>query len=108
MSCNEMCQFVSNEVLVEFFTRLAGADEPAKINFRFVLALMLTLYPVTRFLLEMVRRDEQFVFGSEMTIAQNVSLLSLVGAVVLWIYVARGQRPLATFAPLAAPARPSR
>ncbi len=34
-------QFVSNEVVVEFFTRLEGADEPAKINFRFVLALML-------------------------------------------------------------------
>jgi len=34
-------QFVSNEVLVEFLDRLEGEDEPAKVNFRFVLALML-------------------------------------------------------------------
>lgn len=34
-------RFVSNDVLIEFFERLEGAGEPAKINFRFVLALML-------------------------------------------------------------------
>ncbi|HET6428478.1 MAG TPA: hypothetical protein VFJ30_08715 [Phycisphaerae bacterium] len=34
-------QFVSNEVLIEFFERLEGEDAPAKVNFRFVLALML-------------------------------------------------------------------
>ena len=33
--------FVDNEVLADFFQKLAGADEPAKVNFRFVLALML-------------------------------------------------------------------
>jgi hypothetical protein len=33
--------FVDTEVLVDFFTKLAGAEEPAKVNFRFVLALML-------------------------------------------------------------------
>ena len=33
--------FVDNEVLVDFFNRLADQDEPAKISFRFVLALML-------------------------------------------------------------------
>ena len=34
-------QFVSNEVLLECFERLEGDQAPGKINFRFVLALML-------------------------------------------------------------------
>ena len=32
---------INNNILVEFFEKLDGHDEPAKINFRFVLALML-------------------------------------------------------------------
>ncbi len=32
---------VNHAVLLDIFERLAGADEPAKINFRFVLALIL-------------------------------------------------------------------
>ena len=32
---------VDNEVLIEFFNKLDGFSEPAKVNFRFVLALML-------------------------------------------------------------------
>ncbi len=33
--------FVDNELLINFFERLDGSEEPAKINFRFVLALIL-------------------------------------------------------------------
>jgi len=33
--------FVNDEVLIGFFERLEGADEPAKVQFRFVLALIL-------------------------------------------------------------------
>jgi len=33
--------FVDDELLVNFFERLEGADDPAKVNFRFVLALVL-------------------------------------------------------------------
>jgi hypothetical protein len=33
--------FVDDDVLVSFFERLDGADEPAKVQFRFVLALIL-------------------------------------------------------------------
>lgn len=33
--------FVDDELLVSFFERLEGAEEPARINFRFVLALVL-------------------------------------------------------------------
>lgn len=32
---------VDNDLLINFFERLDGADEPAKVNFRFVLALIL-------------------------------------------------------------------
>ena len=32
---------VDDELLINFFERLGGADDPAKINFRFVLALVL-------------------------------------------------------------------
>ncbi|KPK83896.1 MAG: hypothetical protein AMJ81_07080 [Phycisphaerae bacterium SM23_33] len=34
-------KFVADEVLVDFFERLDGQEEPAKVSFRFVLALML-------------------------------------------------------------------
>jgi len=34
-------QSVDSGALIDFFNRLEGADEPAKVNFRFVLALML-------------------------------------------------------------------
>lgn len=33
--------FVDDEVLINFFERLAGENEPLKVNFRFVLALVL-------------------------------------------------------------------
>ena len=52
-------------------------------------ALGMTIYPITRFLLEMVRTDESAVFGTGMTISQNGSLLVLIGATALWIYILR-------------------
>ncbi len=50
-------------------------------------ALLLTIYPVTRFLLEIIRTDESAVFGTGLSISQNVSLLMLVGAAGLWYYI---------------------
>ena len=52
-------------------------------------ALLLTIYPITRFLLEMIRTDEAPVFGTGMSISQNVSLLLLLAAVALWAYILR-------------------
>ena len=52
-------------------------------------ALGMTIYPITRFLLEMVRTDERPVFGTGMTISQNGSLLVLIGAIALWFYILR-------------------
>lgn len=51
-----------------------------------IFALFLTLYPVTRFLLEVIRTDESSFLGTGLTVSQNVSLLLLVIAAILWAY----------------------
>lgn len=50
-----------------------------------VFALFLSVYPVTRFLLEMIRNDESAIFGTGLTISQNVSLVLLAAAGIFWI-----------------------
>jgi prolipoprotein diacylglyceryltransferase len=52
-----------------------------------VTALALTLYPITRFLIEKIRTDEPPIFGTGMTISQNVSLIFLVSAIALWAVI---------------------
>lgn len=52
-------------------------------------ATFLVLYPVTRFLLEMIRVDEPGVFRTGLTISQLVSLLVLLCAVAFWAHVLR-------------------
>jgi phosphatidylglycerol:prolipoprotein diacylglycerol transferase len=54
-----------------------------------VIALLLTVYPVARFLLEMIRVDESPVFGTGLSISQNISLLLLIGVAGLWVYLLR-------------------
>jgi phosphatidylglycerol:prolipoprotein diacylglycerol transferase len=68
-----------------------------------VLAWMLTLYPITRFLLEWIRSDEASVLetGFKITISQTISLLILVAVTGLWIYLLR--QPRGSALPLAAP-----
>jgi len=60
-----------------------------------LLALALTIYPITRFLLEAIRTDELAIFGTGMSISQNVSLLLLLIAAGLWWYVLRQPRGVA-------------
>lgn len=60
-----------------------------------VWAMFLTLYPITRFLLEIIRTDESGVFGTGLSISQVVSLILLVCALVFWGYVLRKPRGLA-------------
>ena len=60
-----------------------------------VFALGLTIYPITRFLLEIIRTDESPIFGTGLSISQNVSLLVLAGVVILWWHVLRQPRGLA-------------
>jgi phosphatidylglycerol:prolipoprotein diacylglycerol transferase len=59
-----------------------------------VLALLVTLHPVSRFLLEIVRTDESAVFGTGLSISQNLSLAMLAGAAVLWWIVLNRPRHL--------------
>jgi phosphatidylglycerol:prolipoprotein diacylglycerol transferase len=54
-----------------------------------IFALLASVYPVTRFLIEILRSDEAAVSGTGMTIAQNISLVMLILAAGLWLYVLR-------------------
>ena len=57
-----------------------------------VTALMLTVYPISRFLLEIIRIDESAVFGTGLSISQNISIVIFVLALGLWA-VLRRQEP---------------
>ncbi len=52
-------------------------------------AALLVLYPITRFLLELIRADEPGRLQTDLTISQWVSCGLLVLAVGLWIYLIR-------------------
>jgi hypothetical protein len=58
-------------------------------------ALMMTVYPITRFLIETIRTDEQNIWGTGLHISQNISLGILAAAVCLWIYILRRPAKLA-------------
>lgn len=55
-------------------------------------ALTLTLHPISRFLLEIIRTDEAPVFQTGLSISQNISLLMLAAAAALWWRVLRSGR----------------
>ena len=50
-----------------------------------MLAWAATIYPITRFLMEIIRTDEGPVFGTTLSISQNISLLILAGVAIFWI-----------------------
>jgi len=66
-----------------------------------VFALVLTLHPLSRLLLEAIRVDEPPALGTPLSISQLVSLVLLALAAALWWWIAR-QPPLG---PAAAPTR---
>jgi phosphatidylglycerol---prolipoprotein diacylglyceryl transferase len=53
------------------------------------IALLLTIHPITRFLLEVIRTDEPAVFGTGLSISQNISIVLLACAAGLWWYTFR-------------------
>jgi phosphatidylglycerol:prolipoprotein diacylglycerol transferase len=57
-----------------------------------VFALLLTLYPVMRFLEETIRVDEPGQFRTSFSISQWISLLLLAAVVTLWVYIFRQPR----------------
>jgi phosphatidylglycerol:prolipoprotein diacylglycerol transferase len=65
-----------------------------------VFALLVTLHPLSRFVLELIRSDEPGQFGTQLTISQLLSLAILAGAGVLWWYIER--QPRGSALPLAA------
>lgn len=50
-------------------------------------AWMITIHPVFRFLEEVLRTDEQNVWGTNMHISQNISVLMLAAGIGLWCYM---------------------
>jgi phosphatidylglycerol:prolipoprotein diacylglycerol transferase len=54
-----------------------------------VAALLLSIYPVQRILLEIIRTDERAVFHTGLSISQNVSVLLLLGVAIFWWYIER-------------------
>lgn len=60
-----------------------------------VLALALLVYPVSRFVLEIIRVDEPSQFGTELSISQLISFGVLATGVAILIFVEIQRRPLA-------------
>jgi phosphatidylglycerol---prolipoprotein diacylglyceryl transferase len=52
-------------------------------------ALLISVYAVSRFLIEMLRTDEAAIFGTGMSISQNISLALLMFVVGFWFYILR-------------------
>ena len=52
-----------------------------------VFLLLMIYYPIARFILEMIRTDENSFFGTGLTISQNVSLLILISAVPFGVFL---------------------
>ncbi|MCA9245785.1 MAG: prolipoprotein diacylglyceryl transferase [Planctomycetales bacterium] len=50
-------------------------------------ALMATLYPISRFLIEVIRTDELAVGKTNMSISQNVSVLVIVAVAAFWVFL---------------------
>jgi len=57
-----------------------------------VFALMVTIHPISRYVQEIIRTDESGVFGTKLSISQNISVLMLLGAVGLWYHLSKQPR----------------
>lgn len=67
---------------------LAVAFTPLARRAGEVFALVLTLHPISRMLLEAIRVDEPPALGTPLSISQLLSLALLVAAVALWCWIA--------------------
>jgi phosphatidylglycerol:prolipoprotein diacylglycerol transferase len=81
------------------------AYDPFKRRDGELLAWAATIYPITRFLMEIIRTDEGPVFGTTLSISQNISLLILAGVAIFWWYLSRQPRTIAW--PVQATQRPT-
>jgi phosphatidylglycerol:prolipoprotein diacylglycerol transferase len=62
---------------------------------------LITIYPVARFLLEVIRTDETAFAATGLTISQNISVLLLLFACSLWYYISKQPTGHIEFAPSA-------
>ncbi len=60
---------------------------PYRRNAGEVFALLLLIYPISRYLLEIIRRDEGGMFGTALTISQWVSIGTFTFGLALFVYV---------------------
>jgi phosphatidylglycerol:prolipoprotein diacylglycerol transferase len=54
-----------------------------------LVALTMTLHPISRFLIEVIRIDESAVFGTGLSISQNISIAVFLGGLACWWIVLR-------------------
>ena len=54
-----------------------------------VFGLLITIYPIIRILLEVIRTDEAPQLGTGLSISQLISILLLTAVVIYWSYVLR-------------------
>ena len=82
-----------NAFLLAFVT---ASYYPHRIRDGAVLAIACIVYPITRFMLELVRGDELGQFNTNFTISQWVSFLLCACGVAFAVFLAVRSRPLAT------------
>jgi phosphatidylglycerol---prolipoprotein diacylglyceryl transferase len=70
-------------------TLLLLAFEPLRTRDGQTFALLITVHPVSRFLLEIIRIDEPAIFGTGLSISQNISVVMLAAAAGLWWWIER-------------------
>ncbi|MBS0208849.1 MAG: prolipoprotein diacylglyceryl transferase [Planctomycetes bacterium] len=70
------------------------AYEPFKRRDGELIAWMISIYAVTRFLVEIIRTDESAVFGTGLSISQNISLMMIVVVAGLWYWMRRHPAPV--------------
>jgi len=75
-------------------TLLLLAFEPLRTRDGQTFALLITIHPVSRFLLEIIRIDEPALFGTGLSISQNISVLILAAAAGLWWWIERRPKGL--------------
>lgn len=75
------------------------AWEPFQRRTGELLALVLSLHSLSRFLLEQIRIDEAGIFGTPFSISQLISIAAFAGALILWAYILR--QPTSRLAPAA-------
>ncbi len=81
----QLYSFIDGALLCFFLL----AYEPYKRRDGELTAWVLTIHPVARFLLEIVRVDESPVFHTGLSISQNISIALFAAGIALWIYLLR-------------------